>query len=227
MNMHSSIPPFKTEALLVKALTHRSALNEQNGSATESNERLEFLGDAVLELITTEFLFEKFPKKPEGILTAYRSALVKTTTLAKIATKLGLGDALFMSKGEEATGGRTNPGLLADTMEAVIGALYLDQGFDVVRTFLVAELFTEIDTILENKLYKDPKSHLQEVVQSLGFDTPVYQVITEKGPDHDKEFTVQVVVGDKPVASGKGTSKQRAQQNAAEQALKKYPAIEE
>ncbi len=221
-----NIPDFKNTDLLTKALTHRSALNEKNSSAEESNERLEFLGDAVLEVITTEFLFNKFPKKPEGTLTAYRSALVKTTTLAKIATKLGLGEALFMSRGEEATGGRTNIGLLADTMEAVIGALYLDQGIEVVSTFLHAELFTEIDLILENKLYKDPKSHLQEIVQALGFETPDYQVITEVGPDHDKEFTIQVVVGDKVVARGTGTSKQRAQQNAAEKALKKYPDAE-
>ena len=220
------IPSFINNDLLIKALTHRSALNEKNSSASESNERLEFLGDAVLELITTEFLFNTFPKKPEGTLTAYRSALVKTTTLAKIATKLGLGEALYMSKGEEATGGRTNIGLLADTMEAVIGALYLDQGMAVVSTFLHEELFTEIDLILENKLYKDPKSHLQEVVQSLGFETPDYQVVTEVGPDHDKEFTIQVVIGEKVVASGTGSSKQRAQQNAAEKALKKYPDVE-
>ncbi|NCS97690.1 MAG: ribonuclease III [Candidatus Pacebacteria bacterium] len=219
----STIPTFQNEALLVKALTHRSALNENTSSAEESNERLEFLGDAVLELITTKFLFEKFTTKPEGILTAYRSALVKTTTLAHTATKLGLGQALFMSKGEEATGGRTNEGLLADTMEAVIGALFLDQGIEVVTEFLMKELFTEIDDILENKLYKDPKSHLQEVVQALGFETPDYQVTTEKGPDHDKEFTVQVFVNGKSVAIGTGSSKQRAQQDAAQKALKKYP----
>lgn len=219
----STLPLFQNEALLVMALTHRSALNEQNGSADESNERLEFLGDAVLELITTKFLFEKFPKQPEGTLTAYRSALVKTTTLAQAATRLGLGNALFMSRGEEATGGRTNESLLADTMEAVIGALYLDQGIEIVDAFLKKELFTEIDAILENKLYKDSKSHLQEVVQSLGFETPIYEVTTEKGPDHDKEFTVQVLVNGKSVAVGTGSSKQRAQQDAAQKALKKYP----
>lgn len=218
-----AIPEFIDTSLLTKALTHRSALNEQNGSADESNERLEFLGDAVLELVTTEFLFQKFPDQPEGVLTAYRSALVKTTTLAKAARILKLGEALFMSKGEEATGGRTNEGLLADTMEAVIGALYLDQGIAVVTTFLHENLFTEIDSILQNKLYKDAKSHLQEVVQALGFETPVYQVTTEQGPDHDKEFTVQVFIGGQPIALGTGSSKQRAQQSAAEKALKKYP----
>lgn len=221
------IPAFKNEALLTNALTHRSALNENNESADISNERLEFLGDAVLELITTEFLYNKFPNKPEGILTAYRSALVKTTTLAKVATRLGLGEALYMSKGEEATGGRTNEGLLADTMEAVIGALYLDQGLQNVSEFLHTELFTEIDLILKNKLYKDPKSHLQEVVQALGHETPEYQVITEKGPDHDKEFTIQVIVDGKKVATGIGTSKQRAQQDAAQKALEKYPDMTE
>ena len=218
-----AIPEFIDTSLLTKALTHRSALNEQNGSADESNERLEFLGDAVLELVTTEFLFQKFPDQPEGVLTAYRSALVKTTTLAKAARILKLGEALFMSKGEEATGGRTNEGLLADTMEAVIGALYLDQGIAVVTTILHENLFTEIDSILQNKLYKDAKSHLQEVVQALGFETPVYQVTTEQGPDHDKEFTVQVFIGGQPIALGTGSSKQRAQQSAAEKALKKYP----
>jgi ribonuclease III len=221
------IPEFKNNDLLITALTHRSALNEQNSTSKESNERLEFLGDAVLELLTTEFLYEKFPEKPEGVLTAYRSALVKTTTLAKTAITLGLGEKLHLSKGEEATGGRTNSSLLADTFEAVIGALYLDQGLEAVKTFLRTELFIEIDDILRHKLYKDAKSHLQEVVQSLGFDTPLYQVIAEKGPDHDKEFTVNVVVSDKIVGTGIGKSKQLAQQAAAEKALKKYPVVEE
>ncbi len=217
------IPTFKNTGLLTTALTHRSALNEVGTISAESNERLEFLGDAVLELVATEFLYAKFPEKPEGILTAYRSALVKTNTLAKIAIKLDLGQKLYMSKGEEATGGRTNESMLADTMEAVIGALYLDQGFDVVSTFLHAQLFTEIDDILTNKLYKDAKSHLQEVVQALGFDTPTYEVVAAEGPDHDKQFTVNVVVDEKIVGTGVGKSKQRAQQAAAEKALTKYP----
>ncbi len=217
------IPQFTNTSLLTTALTHRSALNEVGTLSNESNERLEFLGDAVLELIATEFLYEKFPEQPEGILTAYRSALVKTNTLAKIAAQLDLGNKLYMSKGEEATGGRTNSSLLADTMEAIIGALYLDQGIEVVRTFLHTELFVEIDDILTNKLYKDAKSHLQEIVQSLGFDTPTYEVIAAEGPDHDKQFTVNAVVDGKTIGTGVGKSKQRAQQAAAEKALQKYP----
>lgn len=215
------LPQFNNQQLLETALTHRSALNEKNIPA-ESNERLEFLGDAVLELAATEFLYARFPESPEGTLTAYRSALVKTTSLATLAEKLGLGDRLQMSKGEEATGGRTNPSLLADTLEAVVGALYLDQGFTAARTFLEKELFVSLDTILEQKLYKDPKSELQEVVQAKGFDTPSYVVESATGPDHNKEFTVVVYVGSELAGRGMGKSKQQAQQAAAQEALKKF-----
>lgn len=216
------LPEFKNKELLKKALTHRSALNEKNASAEVSNERLEFLGDAVLELATTGFLFNKYPDEPEGILTAYRSALVKTESLAEVAQNLGLGEMLHMSKGEEATGGRSNVGILADTTEAFLGALYMDQGFDVVVELLEKILFPNIEDIIKNKLYKDAKSYLQEVVQALGYDTPTYEVITEVGPDHDKEFTVSVNVGDSVVAKGTGRSKQNAQQDAARKALSKY-----
>jgi len=218
------LPKFKNEKLLNRALTHRSALNEKKSSAKVSNERLEFLGDAVLELSTTNFLFEKFPSEPEGVLTAYRSSLVKTTTLARIATKLGLNKMLFMSKGEEATGGRSNVGILADVTEAVLGALYLDQGIEVVDKLLSKILFPEIDNIIKNKLYKDSKSYLQEIVQAKNLETPTYQVISEIGPDHDKEFTVTATVGKKVVGRGIGKSKQQAQQAAAEEALKKFDA---
>jgi len=217
-----TLPKFKDKELLTRALTHRSALNEKNSSAEVSNERLEFLGDAVLELATTNFLFQKYPQEAEGILTAYRSALVKTETLAIVATNLNLGEKLHMSKGEEATGGRTNIGILADTTEAFLGALYLDQGFDIVVSLLEEILFPNIDEIIKKKLYKDAKSYLQEVVQADGFDTPTYEVITEVGPDHDKEFTVSVNVGDSVIAKGTGKSKQNAQQDAARKALKKY-----
>jgi ribonuclease-3 len=202
-------------------LTHRSALNE-NSLAKDSNERLEFLGDAVLELLTTKFLFNTFPEDNEGILTSYRSALVKTTSLAAVAEQLGLGQKLKMSKGEEATGGRTNPSLLADTFEAVLGALYLDQGLEAVEAFLHQELFTNLDRILKEKLYKDPKSDLQEKVQAMGFLTPNYEVVDQHGPDHDKTFTVSVTVGDKVIGKGSGKSKQQAQQTAAEAALQHY-----
>ncbi len=218
------LPKFKNKDLLVTALTHRSALNEQASSSVESNERLEFLGDAVLELATTEFLFERFPQKPEGVLTAYRSALVKTETLAQVATELKLGQKLYLSRGEEATGGRTNTGLLADTTEAVIGALYLDQGYPAVKKFLDEFLFPKFTEIKEKKLYKDAKSLFQEVVQARGEETPDYQVIKAEGPDHDKEFTVEVKIGAESVATGTGKSKQAAQQQAARKALKEIQA---
>ncbi len=216
------LPKFQNQALLERALTHRSALNEKKSSSEVSNERLEFLGDAVLELATTKFLFDKYPEEPEGTLTAYRSSLVKTESLAQIAMDLGLGQELHISKGEEATGGRTNIGILADTMEAFLGALYLDQGLDAVVELLEEILFPNIEAIIKNKLYKDAKSHLQEIVQALGFETPSYEVITEVGPDHDKEFTVTVTVGDSIAGRGSGKSKQHAQQAAAREAVKKY-----
>jgi ribonuclease-3 len=181
------------------------------------------LGDAVLELVATEFLYSKFPNEPEGTLTAYRSALVKTTSLATVASKLGLGELLKLSKGEEATGGRSNPSLLADTLEAVIGAIYLDQGFAAATAFLEEHLFTSLDAILEHRLYKDPKSELQERVQAKGLDTPNYQVVSESGPDHNKEFKVSVYVGNSLAGSGFGKSKQQAQQAAAQEALQRYP----
>ncbi|MDQ3008476.1 MAG: ribonuclease III [bacterium] len=213
------LPAFKNNDLLTNALTHRSALNEHISSSAESNERLEFLGDAVLELITTEYLYANFPQEPEGVLTAYRSALVKTTTLAELALELGVGQIMYMSKGEEATGGRENTGLLADTLEAIIGALYLDQGYQVVVTFLTATLFPKFEAIKQQRLYKDAKSELQELVQSQGFETPLYEVLQEVGPDHNKQFTVVVRVGGKEIGVGNGKSKQQAQQAAAAIAL--------
>jgi ribonuclease-3 len=217
--MMMTLPNFTNAALLITALTHRSALNEEVSQAQESNERLEFLGDAVLELAATRFLYDQFPDQPEGDLTAYRSALVKTTTLAEMAEELGLGEQIFMSKGEEATGGRQNPSLLADTMEALIGAMYLDQGFDVVTAFLTKHLFPKLTKIQEQKLYKDPKSELQELVQAKGFEAPMYEVVQETGPDHDKVFTVQVKIGDKLYGTGTGKSKQLAQQAAAAETI--------
>lgn len=215
-----TIPEFSDETLIKTALTHRSSLNESGNKI--SNERLEFLGDAVLELVTTQYLYDRFPTKPEGVLTMYRSALVKTETLAMVASKMKLGDALIMSKGEEASGGRLNKGLLADTFEAITGALYLDQGYDAARNFLETVLLIHTDDILEKGLHKDPKSSLQEKVQALGFETPYYKVLEESGPDHDKKFTVAVMIDSKAVAEGSGKSKQEAQQKAAENALAQY-----
>jgi ribonuclease-3 len=214
-----SLPVFQNQDLLITALTHRSALNERLSTSPESNERLEFLGDAVLELATTQFLYNKLPHDQEGMLTAYRSALVKTTTLAEVASSLGLGKKLFMSKGEESSGGRQNAGLLANAMEAFLGALYLDQGYQVVYSFLEQQLFPRLAEIQSKKLYKDPKSQLQELVQSQGFGAPEYMVVAEEGPDHDRSFTVQVKVGGVVAGEGTGKSKQLAQQEAAQKVL--------
>lgn len=222
--MKPMLPQFKNKQLLTTALSHRSSLNEKSSGtdAPESYERLEFLGDAVLELITTEFLYHKCPSEPEGVLTAYRSALVKTTTLADVARSLKLGQKMYMSKGEETTGGRENDGLLADVTEAVIGALYLDQGYEAVRKFLETNLFPKFEEIKSKKLYKDSKSLYQEIIQAKGFPTPEYKVVEAKGPDHEKTFTVRVIVGGKTMGSGSGRSKQQAQQEAAKEALEKF-----
>ncbi|HEX9817569.1 MAG TPA: ribonuclease III [Patescibacteria group bacterium] len=219
-----TLPKFKNPQLLTTALSHRSALNEPsfNNSTTQSYERLEYLGDAVLELATTEWLYHEHPAEPEGVLTAYRSSLVKTTTLADVARVLKLGDKMYMSKGEQATGGRKNEGLLADVFEAVVGALYLDQGYQAVENFLHQFLFPKFEEIKENKLYRDNKSFYQEVIQAEGLSTPVYKMVSAEGPDHNKIFTVNVLVEDKVMGAGTGKSKQLAQQAAARQALEKF-----
>jgi ribonuclease-3 len=215
---------FKNPQLLATALSHRSSLNERTQSGTtaiESNERLEFLGDAVLELASTIYLYENRPHENEGKLTAYRSALVRTETLAKLAKELELDKQMFLSKGEEQGGGRDNESLLADLMEAVIGAMYLDQGFTVSQDFLAKYLFPKFGEILQNKSYKDQKSLLQEEVQARSLSTPVYRVVKAIGPDHNKEFTIEVLVDDDVWGVGVGHSKQIAQQAAASAALKK------
>jgi ribonuclease-3 len=213
------LPHFDNQDLLTTALTHRSALNERLSNATESNERLEFLGDAVLELITTEYLYKSLPNLPEGRLTALRSSLVKTTTLAEMARELDLGSVLYMSKGEEGTGGRDNDSLLADAMEAVLGALYLDQGTPAVSQFLTEHLFPKTQNIISNHLDRDAKSLLQEDVQKLGLPTPIYEVMEESGPDHDKHFIVAVTIEGLKAGVGDGRNKQAAQQAAASKAL--------
>jgi ribonuclease III len=218
--MSQTLPQIKQE-LLETAFTHRSALNEPSSGTNSavSNERLEFLGDAVLEVVVTCYLFEHFPQDPEGILTAYRSALVRTETLAVVAQEFDLGKKLYMSNGEEASGGRTNLSLLANTFEAVIGALYLDQGLEAVTKFVQEYLLVKLSEIQSKKLYKDAKSLLQETVQSQGQPTPEYDVLAAEGMDHDKTFTVAVKVGNKIFGQGVGPSKQAAQQEAASQAL--------
>ncbi|HCR81391.1 MAG: Ribonuclease 3 [Candidatus Pacebacteria bacterium GW2011_GWB1_47_8] len=216
------LPKFKNQQLLKTALSHRSSLNEPTvKSGKQSYERLEYLGDAVLELATSEWLFHTHPSEPEGILTAYRSALVKTSTLAETAQALKLGEKMYMSRGEEATGGRQNDSLLADVFEAVIGALYLDQGYPAVKTFLEKTLFPKFAKIKQEKLYQDHKSLYQETVQAKGLPTPSYEVTKEEGPDHEKTFTINVLVNNEVTGTGTGKSKQQAQQAAARSALEK------
>ncbi len=213
------LPAFQSDSLYQTALVHRSFLNETD--STESNERLEFLGDAVLELATTQFLYAAYPAANEGVMTSYRAALVKTVTLAEVAKELGLDQELKMSKGEERSGGRENPSLLADTFEAVLGALYLDQGFDVCVSFLQEVLFPRFDQILKDETYKDYKTTLQELVQAQGKSTPIYVTVNESGPDHLKTFTVEVRIDGEAIGSGVGKSKQDASQEAAKLALEK------
>ncbi len=213
---------FKDKSLLELALTHRSVLNELGTKI--SNERLEFLGDAVLELVVSEYLYQTKPVSPEGILTAARSVIVRTESLAQIAKKLGLGDVLKLSRGEEKTGGRKNESLLANTTEAVIGAIYLDAGFEAAQTFIKLQVLPPAIEGLDENL-KDAKSMLQEKVQELGFSAPVYTTIQEIGPDHEKLFVVEVTAMDKKqLAIGRGKNKQIAQQQAAKNALKKINA---
>jgi ribonuclease-3 len=215
-------PTFTNQKLFDQALTHRSWVNENKGKRP-SNERLEYLGDAVLEFIVTSELFKRFPNQPEGYLTALRANLVNTTNLASIASKMNLGELIFLSKGEEEGGGRTNPSLLADTVEAVIGAIYLDQGLEAAQNFIQQNLLADLEEKLKEPL-KDAKSRLQEAVQAKGWPAPKYEVINQTGPDHAKEFEVQVQITNqegkvKTTARGKGGNKATGQQEAATQAL--------
>ncbi len=216
---------FKDDQLLLTALTHRSFLNEDR-TVVQSNERSEFLGDAVLELITSEFLFQKYPKSPEGELTSLRAKIVQTRTLATLATELGIGEFLRMSKGERASGGMTNASLLADTIEAIIGSMYLDSGIDSAKTFIETFLLNKYEEITKTADVEDWKSRLQELIQAKGGIAPTYQVIHEEGPDHDRTFTIQVYYLDKPQETGTGKSKQAAQQSAARKALEKLQSLE-
>lgn len=212
---------FKDSSILQNALVHRSYLNETNREVFSHNERLEFLGDAVLELIVTEYLFTSYPDRPEGELTSFRAAVVRTESLAETALKLRLGEYIYMSRGEEATGGRTRPYILANTFEAVLGAIYLDGGYQKCVDLVARELLPKLKPIVEERLDIDPKSRLQELTQEVYKFTPIYEVISEEGPDHDRTFTCQVLVNDKAFGSGKGKSKQEAEQNAARKALAK------
>ena len=211
---------FKNQALILEALTHRSYLNE-NKTAGNHNERLEFLGDAVLELATTNFLFNKFPSKPEGDLTAFRAALVNTYSLADTAEELGMNDMLLLSKGEAKDTGRARQIILANAFEALLGALYLDQGFEAVEAFLTKNLYPKIDDIIAKRAYQDAKSQFQESAQDKRSTTPTYKTLSEVGPDHDRVFTVGVFLGNEEMARGDGKSKQEAEQAAAQAAIDK------
>ena len=210
---------FENKTLLVQAFTHRSYLNENKDAKLKHNERLEFLGDAVLEIIVTDYLFKNFPDKAEGELTAYRSALVNTTTLSQVAVKLGMNDYLLLSRGESKDEGRARQYILADALEELIGAIYLDQGYDKTAEFISKNLLSLLDTIVENRLWQDAKSHFQEEAQERAGITPTYSTVKEIGPDHNKRFVVAVYLNNERVAEGQGQSKQEAEQAAAEKAL--------
>lgn len=214
------LPTFKNESLFHQAFTHRSYLNESK-KKVDSNERLEFLGDSILSFVVSQELFRKYPEYHEGTLTNIRSLLVNTKTLAETAKELGFGEYLKLSKGEEEAKGRENQSLLADSFEAFIGALFLDQGITVVSEFIKQTLFPKMETIVAKKDFKDPKSLFQEQMQAQTHASPVYKVLTEEGPSHAKTFTVGVYVKDALLGEGKGKSKQEAEENAAKQALEK------
>jgi ribonuclease-3 len=212
---------FKDKKLLLEAFTHRSYLNEHRGSKLRHNERLEFLGDAVLELAVTRFLYEKYPDKTEGDLTSYRAALVNAVTLSGVAKKIHLNKYLMLSKGEAKDEGRARDAILANTFESVVGALYLDQGFDVAADFIAKYVYPLTEEIVAQKLWLDAKSHFQEKAQEHTGITPSYQTMEEVGPDHDKCFKVGVYLGKDLVAGGEGRSKQEAEQSAARRGLEK------
>jgi len=213
---------FNNIEILHEALRHRSYLNEHKDVQLASNERLEFLGDAVLELVSTEYLFGKYPDRAEGDLTSFRAALVRTESLAETSLMLRVSDYLYMSKGEEATGGRTRPYILANAFEAIIGAIYLDQGYEAVKKFINDNLIPKVDRIVKERLDIDNKSKLQEISQDVLKLTPTYEVVSETGPDHSKKFEVAVLIGSKIYGKGTGKSKQEAEQSAAKAALESW-----
>lgn len=211
---------FKDKNLLKQAFVHRSYLNENRDFPIGHNERLEFLGDAVLELVITDYLYEKYPQKTEGDLTSLRSALVNANALYVVAVDLGVNDYLLLSRGEAKDTGRARQYILANTMEAIIGAIYLDQKYEKAKEFIYQFITPLIDKIIEEGSWIDAKSLFQEKAQEFDGITPSYKTIKEFGPDHDKKFTVGVYVGKELVAQGTGDSKQEAEQTAAKEALK-------
>lgn len=210
---------FKNRDLLTQALVHRSFLNEHRSFHTGHNERLEFLGDAVLELVVTEYLYEQF-SNPEGELTNWRASLVNSQMLATLSTELEIEEYLYLSHGEQKdTNSKARMKILANAFEALVGAMYLEHGYKVAGDFIARRLLVKLKYILDHKLYLDPKTHFQETAQERLGITPTYRVLGETGPDHDKKFTVGVYLGSEQVASGNGSSKQEAQVNAAHNAI--------
>jgi len=204
---------------LLSAITHRSYLNEHREATWDHNERLEFLGDAVLELVVTDYLFQKYGDKPEGELTAVRAALVNTASLSLASEKMGVNDYLLMSKGEAKDVGRARQYILANVFESCIGAIYIDQGYDAAQKFIAEHLFAKTDEIVLKRLWQDAKSRFQELAQEQASVTPNYETLAQEGPDHDRVFTVGVYLKSELVAQGKGRAKQEAEQEAAEAAI--------
>ncbi len=210
---------FKDKSLLKQAFTHRSYLNENRASGMEHNERLEFLGDAVLELVVTDYLYKKYPGKPEGDLTALRSALVNSVMLASVSTDLELNEYLLLSRGEAKDTGRARQYILANTFESLVGAIYIDQGYDSAEEFIARALLPRIKEVEEQKLWVDAKSYFQEKAQEMLGVTPNYKTMKEVGPDHDKVFTVGLYINSTMISEGSGKSKQEAEQDAAKNGL--------
>ncbi len=210
---------FNDKKLLEQAFIHRSYINENSGNKISHNERLEFLGDAVLELVVTDHLYKKYPDRDEGELTAYRSSLVNAVLVGEVASELQMNEYLLLSRGEAKDMGKARTYILANTYEAYVGAVYLDRGYDIVANFITTTILSKLDDIVKNKLWRDAKSLVQEKCQEYEGVTPMYKVIHESGPDHDKHFTVGIFFGNVRIAEGKGKSKQEAEQAAARAAL--------
>lgn len=210
---------FQNKDLLKQAFLHRSYLNEHKEVTLENNERLEFLGDAVLELVVTDWLYKNYPEKPEGELTSYRAALVNANTCSAVATELGMNDYLLLSRGEAKDMGRARQIILANTYEALVGAIYLDQGYEVAGKFITETIFPQAEQVIKKNLTEDYKSSFQHKAQELVGITPVYKVLRQVGPDHDKKFTMGLFLGEEKVAEGSGHAKQEAEQSAARAGL--------